>query len=181
MPSARGGRPRPGPVRQRRDDRSRRPSRRSCSSAPSNRASRPTAAASLVLGRYGAVAKITMPRLGVSRIVIDTGSARQWPSAPRCCQFGKARRARHQRDRRPSRHPFPLPAGRATGDAILVEGWTASPPLPRHRHTGRALGSLRGLRGSLNPPAGADDLLSFGSRVHGPLRYVVYADADVAS
>jgi sortase A len=125
------------------------------------------------------IARITMPRLGVSRIVIDTGSGQAMafgptllPGAAALDEPGTSVIAAH----RDTHFRFLQNARR--GDLILVEGLDGV--TRRYRITGRRV--VRWDRFAISSDH-ADRRLAlttcypFGAQVHGPWRYVVYADA----
>lgn len=129
------------------------------------------------------VAKITMPRLGVSRIVIDSGSGQAMafgptllPNSAKLDEAGTSVIAAH----RDTHFRFLQDARR--GDAILVE---ALDGVTRRYHiTGMRV--VRWDRFAVSADRSAHRLAlttcyPFGSHVHGPLRYVVYADAELRS
>jgi sortase A len=125
------------------------------------------------------VAKITMPRLGVSRIVIDTGSGQAMafgptllPNSAELDEPGTSVIAAHR-----DTH-FRFLQNARPGDAILVEGLDGV--TRRYRIAGTRI--VRWDRFAISPDRSTRRLAlttcyPFGSRVHGPLRYVVYADA----
>jgi sortase A len=126
------------------------------------------------------VAKITMPRLGVSRIVIDTGSGQAMafgptllPNSAALDESGTSVIAAH----RDTHFHFLQDARR--GDRVLVEGLNGV--TRAYRITGMRV--VRWDRFAISPDRSTYRLAlttcyPFGSRVHGPLRYVVDAEAE---
>jgi sortase A len=129
------------------------------------------------------VAKLTIPRLGVSRIVIDTGSGQAMafgptllPGSAALDEPGTSVIAAH----RDTHFRFLKDARR--GDVILVEGLDGV--TRRYRITGSRVVRWDGFAVSADRSTRRLALTTcypFGSRVHGPWRYVIYADAEVSS
>jgi len=129
------------------------------------------------------VAKITMPRLGVSRIVIDTGSGQAMafgptllPNSAALDELGTSVIAAHR-----DTHFRFLQQARQ-GDLILVEGLDGA--TRRYRVTGLRI--VRWDRFAIPSDHSGRRLAlttcyPFGAQVHGPWRYVVYADAELRS
>jgi sortase A len=125
------------------------------------------------------VARLTIPRLGVSRIVIDTGSGQAMafgptllPATARLGEGGTTVIAAHR-----DTH-FRFLKGARQGDVVLVQGLDGT----THRYRISRTDVVRWDRFAVSTDRSRQMLAlatcyPFGSQVHGPWRYVVYADA----
>lgn len=123
-------------------------------------------------------ARLSVPRLGVDRIILDTGSGQSMafgptllPGGARIGRDGTAVIAAH----RDTHFRFLQDVGR--GDTIVIDDVAGGSH--RYRVTGAAI--VRWDAFSIDSDAGTQRIAlttcyPFGAVVHGPLRYVVYAD-----
>ena len=122
------------------------------------------------------VARVAVPRIGASAIVLAGAAGRRWRSGPATSSARRSPASRHRGLFRPSRHALRLPRRRRVGDEIRVTRRDGATSASASAARGGALGRLGHRPGGRRPSAGAGHLLAARCDRPGPLRYVVHAE-----